>query len=286
MKRICLAALLFLAGSVPTWGIYGPSLTRADAAIALEACQEAKFAQTDQVTEAMKSGDPGRILAVLDGALREWRATPATSKLYGARAFCLHELVPNRLPAGAGVGSPLALQPPEAVVRFQKLGIRYFYYDPDAEWTLDEDPVDLNDLARKHLDSRWGRQAFLMMTQLGWSQGACQEGPDEFREVIRHGEAFLKGYPQTEASDNVRLEMAHAYATWWNLSNAEADASFDPTPYKAGADAAKQKAIELYKQYLNREKTPSAKIVSRLKGLQENPKGSNQYDYFCPDYED
>jgi len=34
-----------------------------------------------------------------------------------------------------------------------------------------------------------------MMTELGWSKGACQEGPDQFRLVIEHGEAFLAKYP-------------------------------------------------------------------------------------------
>jgi hypothetical protein len=56
--------------------------------------------------------------------------------------------------------------------------------------------------------------------------------------------------------------------------------------YKLGADAAKQRAIELYKGYLNRQKTPEQDVQNRLKALQENPKGSKKYDYFCPDYED
>jgi hypothetical protein len=98
-----------------------------------------------------------------------------------------------------------------------------------------EDPVDLKELATKHLNSRWGRQAFLMMTQLGWSQSNCREGPDQFREVIRHGQAFLADYPRSEVSDAIRLEMANAYATWWNLSQAEPNPPYsDPKNYQTG----------------------------------------------------
>jgi hypothetical protein len=53
-----------------------------------------------------------------------------------------------------------------------------------------------------------------------------------------------------------------------------------------GADAAKQRAIELYKECLSRQKIPEKDVRIRLKALQENPKGSNTYNYFCPEYED
>jgi len=286
MRNIALACTLLLACSHPTWGIYGPSLTRADAAVALRACQESEFSQNHEVMRAMQSGNPEEVLKVLGGALREWRDTPAGSQFYSARSFCIHELIPNRLPREGEISSPTARQPTATVARFGDLGIRYSYYDPDAEWILDKDPVDLNELATKRLDSRWGREAFLMMTQIGWSEGGCKEGPDQFREVIRHAEIFLGNYPQSEVSDSIRIELANAYATWWNLSRTEPDRSFDPEPYKVGADVAKEKAIELYQQYLNRQKAPPADVQNRLKALQQNPKGSGRYDYFCPDYED
>jgi len=172
--------------------------------------------------------------------------------------------------------------PTVEVRRFQDLGVTYFYYDPDSEWVLREDPVDLNQLATEHQDSPWGRHAFLMMTRLGWSQGACQEGPDQFREVIKRSEKFLSDYPQSEVSDSVRLELGHAYATWWNLSRDEPNPPYSsPETFRVGADAAKRRAIELYQEYLNGQKTPVRNVQSRLKALQENPKGSHKYDYFC-----
>jgi hypothetical protein len=285
MKKVWLISVILLTCSHPGCAIYGPSLARTDASVALRACQEANFAQGQEITKAMQSGSPAQILRVLDDALREWRATPAASALYTVRAFCIHELVPSHLPPS--LDPTTKLSPTTEVRRFQELGVTYFFYDPDAAWVLRDNPVDLNQLATQHPDSPWGRQAFLMMTQLGWSQGACQEGSDQFREVIKRGERFLKDYPQSEVSDNIRLELAHAYATWWNLSRGEPNPPYStPETYQVGADAAKHRAIELYTEYLSRQKTFEKDVRIRLKALQGNPKGSNKYDYFCPDYED
>lgn len=126
-------------------------------------------------------------------------------------------------------------EPTPAVMEFEKLGIEYYYYSPDGAWRPSKNSVDLNQLATEYLYSRWGRQAFLMMTELGWSNGACQEGPDQFRLVIKHGEAFLAKYPASEVSSQIRLEVANAYATWWNVANSERNVYTDPTQYKAGA---------------------------------------------------
>ena len=277
---------VLVVGSASSWAIYGPSIERADVAVAVRACQEAKFTRGAEVANAMKSGEPAQVLRVLGDALKEWKATPATSALYAARAFCVHELVPNRLSPTTADLAAERLPTPE-VKRFHGLGIEYTYYGPDGEFIPAKDPVDLIQLATQHQDSRWGREAFLMMTRLGWSEGACQEGPDQFREVIQHGEQFLKKYPSSEVSDSVRLELANAYATWWNQSLSDPNPPYPgPEPYKAGAEHAKQRAIALYQQYLRAQKTPAVKVQKRLKALQESPKGSETFDYFCEDYED
>jgi hypothetical protein len=285
MKKAWLIIVVLLTCSHPCCAIYGPSLARADASVALLACQQANFSQGQEITKAMQSGSSAQILRVLGDALREWRATPSASAPYTVRAFCIHELVPSHLPPS--LDPEKKLLPTTEVRHFQELGVTYFFYDPDGEWLLGENPVDLNQLAKDHLDSPWGRQAFLMMTQLGWSQGACEEGPDQFREVIKRGEKFLQNYPHSEVSDSIRLELAHAYATWWNLSRSDPNPPYStPETYKVGAEAAKQRAIELYKECLSRQKIPEKDVRIRLKALQENPKGSNTYNYFCPEYED
>ena len=286
MKKIWLGFVVFLICCGPAKAIYGPSLARVKLPVAEQACREARFSKDEQIINAIHRGDPAKIAGVLGDALQELRATPVSSALYAARAFCVHELVPRRLPRQRSISSADALRPTAAVLRFRNLGIGYFYYDPDDEWVLRENPVDLNDLAAKRLDSRWGRMAFLTMIRLGWSQGECQEGPDQFREVIVHGEAFLKSYPSSEVSDDVRLELAHAYETWWNLSRRRADDSDNQAEhYRPGADAARRKAIEFYRAYL--DKHPAVPDVrTRLAALQHSAAGSDHYDYFCPDYED
>lgn len=294
MRNVLSLCVLLFVSSAPAWGNYGPELSRADAATDVLACQEAHFSENDRVVIAMKNRHPSAAVPVLGAALREWQDTPTTSPLYPARAFCLHELVPNRLirQEKLRAGSRGSTQPESLITAFGEIGIEYFYYDPSAEWTLRSDPVDLNELAEKHLSSRWGREAFLMMTKLGWSQGSCLEGPDQFREVIKHSEVFLRRYPRSEVSDRVRLELANAYATWWNLSRDEpipdAEPPFSPEPYRAGAGAAKEKAIKLYEQFLEAHKSPSTftKVSERLQKLKHDPDGSKTYDYYCPEYED
>jgi hypothetical protein len=288
MTRNGLSALILVASSHLAWAIYGPDLVRSDPAVASRACQEADFQQSQQIAMAVARGKPDGALQVLGRVMKEWRETARTSPLYPARAFCLHELVPSILePRGATQTDPaIWREPTSAVMKFKDLGIEYYYYSPDGAWRPSKNPVDLNQLATEYLDSRWGRQAFLMMTQLGWSKGACQEGPDQFRLVIKRGEAFLAKYPASEVSDRIRLEVANAYATWWNVANMEPDAYTDPSRYKAGAANAKRRAIELYQQFLSAQKTLKPDVEKRLKNLQENPKGSNEWDYFCEDYED
>lgn len=288
MTRIGFSILTLVVCSCPAWAVYGPDLARSDAAVASRACQEADFQQSQQIANAVASGKPDDILQVLGRATEEWRQTARTSPLYPARAFCLHELVPSILEHKGGAEADQATwrEPTSAVTKFNHIGIEYYYYEPDGAWRPSRNPVDLNQLATEFLDSRWGRQAFLMMTQLGWSKGACQEGPDQFRMVIKRGEAFLAKYPVSEVSDPIRLEVANAYATWWNVANKEPDAYTDPSRYQAGAANAKRRAIELYQQFLSAQKNPKPDVEKRLKKLQENPKGSDEWDYFCEDCED
>lgn len=287
MRAKRLALVVLVCSCRLTWAIYGPSLTRTNVSVALQACQESSFAQSGEIADAVRTGDPSQVLRALPDALEMWRDTPTTAPLYPARAFCIHELVPNRLPPGGSHYSPDRATPTDTVLQFRVFGIEYFYYDSDDAWTLKENPVDLNELAAKYLDSRWGRQAFLMMTRLGWSQGECREGPNQFREVVNHGESFLQKYPESEVSSSVRLELANAYATWWNLSRRAPNPPFSsPEAYKTGAEEAKRRAIELYRDYLKVQKDATEDVKERLRALKEDPKGSNKFNYFCDDYED
>jgi hypothetical protein len=128
MKQVWLISVILLSCSHPCCAIYGPSLARADASVALRACQEANFAQGQEITKALQSGNSAQVLGVLGDALREWRATPSASTLYTGRAFCIHELVPSHLPPS--LDHTKTLSPTPEVRRFQDLGVTYFFYDP------------------------------------------------------------------------------------------------------------------------------------------------------------
>jgi hypothetical protein len=290
--RNCLPAVILAICSQSAWAIYGPSLARTDTFTAVRACREGNFDRGQDIAAAMQTGQPEDALRVLPDTLRQWKATPTTSELYPARAFCVHELVPAALPAAGFPNSDPQVwrQTTPLVTHFQEVGIEYFYYGPDAQWTLRKDPVDLNDLASRHLSSRWGRQAFLMMTQMGWSNGGCAEGPDQFREVIKHSETFLAEYPGSEVSNDVRLETAKAYGTWWHVSRLtpQTGGPDNPASYLEGSREARRKAIELYQNYLSTRKTDDKDVERRLKSLEANALDPRQrdYDYWCPDYED
>ena len=147
MRNVVSLCILLVVWSAPAWGIDEPSFKRADPETQVLACQQAQFAQGDQVVQAMKSRRPSEALRVLGGALRELRNTPKTAPLYSARAFCIHELVPNQMRGAGRIASQLSRRPTWVITDFEQLGIEYFYYDPSAEWTLRKDPVDLRELA-------------------------------------------------------------------------------------------------------------------------------------------
>lgn len=287
MKGYYSLALIFALSCRASFAIYGPSLARADKQISKLACHDARFTQSGAIQDALQNERISEIVSILPGALKELKDTSPSSSLYPSRAFCVHELIPSSLPANTQ--SKSSSRPPAAVVTLRAIGLDYFYYEPDATWTLRKDPVDLETLATKYLNSRWGRQAFLMMTQLGWSKGGCQEGPDQFRLVIQRGEPFLRRFPNSEVSNDVRLALANAYATWWNLS--QNPPSGKANTYLKGAARSKDKAIALYQVCLHGDghslpQSSQQQAELRLKKLRSDIKGSNTYDYYCGDYED
>jgi hypothetical protein len=306
MKRFWLLAAIVVGGSQLGFALNDPSLVREDPRLSSLACIDANFSHSQQIAGALRNGGTNAILQVLADALTELQKTPATNDLYPARAFCIHELVPPSL--SANTDASLRTVPTAEVKQFESLGMEYFFYEPDARWNLREDPVDFVRLATRRLDSRWGREAFVMMTHLGWSEGGCREGPNQFLEVIQRSKRFLNEFPESEVSAEVRLSMANAYATWWNLSREDANSlrannpvyaerldksregansdSSSVNPYDRGAEEAKDTAIELYREYLTSRNESDQEVQVRLKDLLDNPHGSNTFDYFCGGYED
>ena len=96
----------------------------------------------------------------------------------------------------------------------------------------------------------WGEQAFLLLESHGWdTRVGCQAGSDQFRQVIQNGERFLQQHPRGRHRPEILLNVAQAYETWWSLSKANGhDDYVEPANYQAGAEPARQKAIQLYQQ--------------------------------------
>ena len=185
-------------------------------------------------------------------------------------------------------GSEILTELPETATARQQLaryGIVYTgpgHYSGDLEY----DRHLLLRAWKEFPETAWGQRAFLMLQRLSCSLGArfgCR-GPDCFREVIRQGEEFLRRYPDTAFRREQLLHLAMAYETWWSLSQA---APGDPSAEgalvdKAGAEAARQKTLELYEE-LTRLAPDSAEAaygrlrVTRLKlGL-----ATGERTFFC-----
>jgi len=112
---------------------------------------------------------------------------------------------------------------------------------------------------------------------------ACRKGSDQFREVIRQGEAFRVRRPASPVRVDVEFLVAQSYETWWSLSQASPeDAYAQSARYQAGALTARQKAIALYNDVLklipdSPEATYARRVLPRLAlGF-----ATNQRRFFC-----
>ena len=114
-----------------------------------------------------------------------------------------------------------------------------FFYRRDLLWRVWEN----------YPESPSGEQAFVLLLEDGWdTTGACNNGGDQTREVIRRGEEFLQKHPASPYRAAVTYLIAEAYASWWSLSKINPNSPLaeyvDPKQYEDSADAARLKAIE------------------------------------------
>ena len=143
--------------------------------------------------------------------------------------------------------------------------------------------------------SEWGQDAFFLMLDRGWdTSGVCQKGADQFKTVISRGEKFLQQYPASPARLPVTYLVGQAYETWWSLSQwsscspvtysglapcAPARAS---ARYRAGAEAAKQKAIAAYQSLLAADPSDyGTPEIRRSLARMELGIDTNQRRFYC-----
>lgn len=137
---------------------------------------------------------------------------------------------------------------------------------------------------QEHPSNPWGERAFVRLLGLGWDTSvACREGSDQFRAVIRQGEAFRVRRPASPVRADVEFLVAQSYETWWSLSQASPqDAYAQSARYQAGALTARQKAIALYNDVLQLiPDSPEAAYARRVLPRLALGFATNQRRFFC-----
>jgi hypothetical protein len=130
----------------------------------------------------------------------------------------------------------------------------------------------------------WGERAFVRLLGLGWDTSvACRKGSDQFRAVIRQGEAFRARRPTSPARADVEFLVAQSYETWWSLSQASPEDEYaQPRRYQDGALTARQKAIALYNDVLKLiPDSPEASYARRVLPRLTLGFATNQRRFFC-----
>jgi hypothetical protein len=166
--------------------------------------------------------------------------------------------------------------------RFANRGLHFEWAELDGGWIYPHDV--LLRVWSEYGSTAWGEQAFLELLSRGWTTHvACQDGSDEFRAVIEHGESFLRERPNTPVRSQVVLLIAQAYETWWSLSLASSNDDYaDRRMYQDGAMPARLKAIENYDELLQRRDAADLQVYARL-ALPRLRIGvdTNQRRFFC-----
>jgi hypothetical protein len=151
-----------------------------------------------------------------------------------------------------------------------------FVYSHDLLWRL----------WRDYPATESGERAFVLLLDHGWDTSpTCEKGAEQFREVIRQGETFLRQRRSSPQRGAVTFLVAEAYATWWSLSKeTRVDMSdyVDAKQYQNGAEDARIKAIAYFEQVV--QLAPETKLGEYarqvLPALRER-EALDTYRFYC-----
>jgi hypothetical protein len=158
----------------------------------------------------------------------------------------------------------------------------------DDVWCYGSTALDV--LAARAGQDRWADEAFLLRIRQGWEVpcslcGADSTfGPDEWKEVIRRGEAFLTAHADSPIVPAVTLLVAEAHETAWSLSKTGnvGEDYIDPEPYRLDAPAHRLAAIELYGRFLGaRPDDPQAGAIRRRLGRMRLDVDTSYHRFWC-----
>ena len=200
------------------------------------------------ISEILKNdparNDPKIVRQLLDRLLEAAKSAASEKKpllLLAADAMAERLELPTMVPPNAELQRQLNALAAE--------GLTFTWVELDGDWFYENNL--LWRLWREYPNSEEGEDAFVLLLRQGWDKGpCCKTGVDSFHTVIEQGEEFLSSRPKTAHRLEVLFLVAQAYETWWSLSLVpERDPEEgDPSPaaYRAGASAAREKAIAYY----------------------------------------
>lgn len=169
--------------------------------------------------------------------------------------------------------------------RYLELGGGWFYMH-NLLWRVWED----------YSKTDWGEWAFVLLLENGWdTSGACRNGSDQVHPVIRQGEEFLAGRPDSPRRIEVMFLVAQAYESWWSISllpkcksgkeagcDEEGAEEVNPSEFRDRGAMAREKAIVLYRRVLRfgPESSEGQDARDRLP-LLESGKDTHQRRFYC-----
>jgi hypothetical protein len=78
---------------------------------------------------------------------------------------------------------------------------------------------------------------------------------DQYHGVVREAGAFLAKRPDSKYRADVTFLLAQAYETWWSTSQDVGEEMAEWDKAREGAEAARERAVELYQQIVRAEPT-------------------------------
>jgi hypothetical protein len=158
-----------------------------------------------------------------------------------------------------------------------------FHYDPlGATWVYDH--ALARQVYRDSSSTPAGEWAFLTLEKLGWNTGVgCAGDPATFRSVIAESDRFFNRHQTSAYRLDFLFDLAQAYETWWSLSQASSDDDYVVAAnFTAGADRARERAIELYRQIVQETpKSDFAAYATVVLPLLQSKLDTMQRQYYC-----
>jgi hypothetical protein len=158
----------------------------------------------------------------------------------------------------------------------------YHYDQLGATWVYDH--ALARQVYRDYPGTAAGEWAFLTLEKLGWNTGVgCAGDPATFKSVIAESGRFFDRHRRSPYRLDFLFDLAQAYETWWALSQAGSDDDYVVAGnYTRGADGARKRAVELYRQIIREAPNTdfAAYAKPRLTRLQAK-RDTGQRQYYC-----